>query len=108
VDSLADGNSDDCCTVVILPGVRIVSCLVAAGRCSNEEGAAMGDRHDAYGYASGSLTLWETHDRFLRRAQEARARLLHNILLACLDRLRERFCKGAERLRLNLCPLCCH
>lgn len=53
-------------------------------------------------------TLWEAHARLLHRAQAARAQLLRNTFITCLDRLRTQICARAERLRITLCPLCCH
>jgi hypothetical protein len=65
-------------------------------------------RHDADTDPTGAWQApWETHDQVLRRAHAARARLLHNMVVACAGRLRERICAVAETLRVRLCPLCC-
>ncbi|HUT42272.1 MAG TPA: hypothetical protein VM011_13150 [Gammaproteobacteria bacterium] len=67
----------------------------------------MDDRHSAGDGAAGErLTPLEAYDLALRRAHAARAQLLHNVLYNCAQKLRERICSGAERLRINLCPLC--
>ncbi|MGB5475362.1 MAG: hypothetical protein WBQ78_18045 [Gammaproteobacteria bacterium] len=68
----------------------------------------MNDRHIAGTVAAGErLTPLEAYDLALRRAHAARAQLLRNVLFNCAHKLRERICAGAEKLHVNLCPLCC-
>ena len=69
----------------------------------------MDNRHDANTYSAGKrVSTLQAYDRVLHRAHAARAALLLNVLFNCAHKLRERVCAGAERLRINLCPLCCH
>ena len=53
------------------------------------------------------LTAWDAYHRVLCQAHAARAQLMRNMVFTCADRLRDRICAGAHKLRINLCPLCC-
>lgn len=69
----------------------------------------MDDHPDVEAVTAGARqSSWDAYELMLRRAQAARAQLLYNTLLNCVDRLRERVCATAEKLHINFCPLCCH
>jgi hypothetical protein len=68
----------------------------------------MDERHNVDLPIGGEgLAPWEAYQRFMQRAQAARAQLLRNTLYTCAERLRARICALAERLHISLCPLCC-
>jgi len=57
--------------------------------------------------AASEPAPWDAYHRVLRQAQAARAQLMRNMVFTCADRLRRRICAVAEKLHINLCPLCC-